>query len=79
MILKGGIGVGIFRIFGKVISMEFCIELCCKMFICDVVFLFVFKCYGVECVSDEECKFIVIDILDVRVFIVYVRIGYKKG
>lgn len=77
--LKGGIGVGIFWKFGKVISMEFCIELCCKIVICDVVFFLVVKCYGVECVSDDECKVIVIDIFDIKVFIVYVWIGYKKG
>lgn len=76
--LKGGIGAGTFRILGKVISMESCIELCCKTSTCDVAFLSASKCYGVECVSDEECKSTATDTSDVRVLIAHVRTGHKK-
>ena len=77
--LKGGIGAGTFRILGKVMSMESCIELCCKTSTCDVAFLSASKCYGVECVSDEECKSTATDTSDVRVLIAHVRTGHKKG
>ncbi|XP_074607782.1 uncharacterized protein LOC141860552 isoform X2 [Acropora palmata] len=76
--LKGGIGAGTFRILGKVMSMESCIELCCKTSTCDVAFLSASKCYGVECVSDEECKSTATDTSDVRVLIAHVRTGHKK-
>lgn len=76
--LKGGIGAGTFRNLGKVTSMESCIELCCKTSTCDVAFLSAAKCYGVECVSDEECKSTATDTSDVRVLIAHVRTGHKK-
>ena len=77
--LKGGIGAGTFRKLGKVTSMESCIELCCKTSTCDVAFLSAAKCYGVECVSDEECKATATDTSDIKVLIAHVRTGHKKG
>ncbi|KAJ7382462.1 hypothetical protein OS493_034622 [Desmophyllum pertusum] len=76
--LKGGIGAGTFRKLGKVTSMESCIELCCKTSTCDVAFLSASKCYGVECVSDEECEATATDTSDIKVLIAHVRTGHKK-
>lgn len=76
--LKGGIGAGTFRKLGKVTSMESCIELCCKTATCDVAFLSAAKCYGVECVSDDECKATATDTSDIKVLIAHVRTGHKK-
>ncbi|XP_022801241.1 uncharacterized protein LOC111338939 [Stylophora pistillata] len=76
--LKGGIGAGTFRKLGKVTSMESCIELCCKTATCDVAFLSASKCYGVECVSDDECKATATDTSDIKVLIAHVRTGHKK-
>lgn len=77
--LKGGIGAGTFRKLGKVTTMGSCIQLCCKTSTCDVAFLSSSKCYGVECVSDEECQSTATDTSDTRVLIAHVRTGHKKG
>ncbi|CAH3168882.1 unnamed protein product [Pocillopora meandrina] len=76
--LKGGIGAGTFRKLGKVTSMVSCIDLGWKTATCDVAFLSAAKCYGVECVSDDECKATATDTSDIKVLIAHVRTGHKK-
>lgn len=55
VILKGGINVGIYKDVGFVKSMEECLSKCCEFVVCDLVFMFLSRCYFVGCLEGKNC------------------------
>lgn len=77
VIFNGGIRVGNFIDYGFVQEFFFCIEKCCSLQICDVVFMVENNCYFVKCVINMRCCFlVVVRMMKFKMFMVVKKIGY---
>ena len=54
--LRGGLNAGHFRDNGKVVSIQQCVEFCCKEDHCDVAFLLLENCFTVRCHNQYLCE-----------------------
>ena len=73
--LQGGIGAGVFDDKGKVISMEKCIELCCKEKNCSLAFKIRNNCYTVICYNEKLCRSVPVHNVNIQPLIAYVARG----
>lgn len=72
VIFRGGFYVGKFIDVGKVDGFYICIELCCKVDNCDVVFFVFYCCFFVNCFDEYFCIFMFLLLLNFNLILVYV-------
>lgn len=70
VIFRGGFYVGKFIDVGKVDGFYICIELCCKVDNCDVVFFVFYCCFFVNCFDEYFCIFMFLLLLNFNLILV---------
>lgn len=78
VILRGGFYVGKFIDVGRVNGFYICIEFCCKLDECDVVFFVFYWCFLVKCFDEYFCIFMFLFLLNFKLIVVYVYYYYFK-